>query len=146
MTPAPAVVERPVLSPTKAWKPNQLRFMAWLALPEVMREPRGQRAFAEKLGVHEVTICNWKHLPGFGEGVFKLAREVVKSDELSQILHGISRQARAGNIAAAEFVFRALGIMLPVSAGTSIHIGDNVVNADMKVIEVLGTLPPGREE
>ncbi len=143
MTPAVAVVEPKAPTKEKEWSAQQKRFQMWLALPVFARFPDQQIQLAKVMKVDESTLCKWKHRPGFGDEVVRLAQELVKADDISQILHGIARHARAGDVKAAEFIFRVAGL-LP-SVGDSIHFGDNVVNTDMKVIEVLGALPPGQE-
>lgn len=96
--------------PAPSWSPEQTLFMAWLAMPETQRQPRQQRDLAVELGFSEQTLSNWKHTPGFGDEVFRLTREFVKSSDLARIMYAQVRKAVKGDTAAARFVYEMTGV------------------------------------
>lgn len=106
--------------------------MLWLAQPEHKRVPRMQRDIALKLGLAEPTISNWKRLPGFGDAVLDLARELIRSSDLAQILYAQIRKAKKGDTPAARFVFEAAGAMPKEPVATV-----NIDNRKLAVIEVI---------
>jgi hypothetical protein len=97
------------LTPAKVWSPDQQKFQAWLALPSAARQPRSQRALAAELELHEITLSEWKRLPGFGAAVCALAFDVVKH-ELPAVLHAQVREAKAGSLEHAKFLFEVTGL------------------------------------
>ena len=42
---------------------QQKVFAEWLAQPSFERSPKTQRELAQKLGVSQATLCNWKQIP-----------------------------------------------------------------------------------
>ena len=93
------------------WNPKQLKFMLWLALPEGERVPKLQRDLASELNVREATLTDWKHRPGFGDEVFKLTREMIKSSALANIVQAQVDKAVKGDTGAARFVFEVAGLL-----------------------------------
>lgn len=77
------------------WTDVQRQFMLFLALPKSHRQPKTQRAFAEKIGVDEATLWRWKRLPNFADEVATLARELVK-DDVPDVLGTIRQKAKEG--------------------------------------------------
>ncbi len=46
-------------------------FVAWIAMPKPLREPKTQREFAEKYGVDVGTLTDWKNNPQFWQAVHR---------------------------------------------------------------------------
>ena len=99
------------LTEAKRWTPDQLKFQAWLALPSSARSPKTQRQLATQLEVHEVTLSEWKRLPGWNEAVYDLAMEVIRG-ELTPILHAHAKLARK-NLDSAKWLFELAGKWTP---------------------------------
>lgn len=81
----------------KIWTPDQLRFMAWLALPKAAREPKLQRDLAKEIGVDESTLSDWKKLDGFRDATNKFARELLK-DDVPEVYGTIRKLAKQGSV------------------------------------------------
>ncbi len=79
------------------FSPEQLRFIAWLALPKAERKPKTQRELAGVFEVAEETLSRWKDLPGFRDAVNRTAREYVK-DDIPDVLAAIRKHAKAGSV------------------------------------------------
>jgi len=47
----------------KKLKPEQIAFAEWLAIPKDERVPKLQKEFAEQIGVADITVKLWKHIP-----------------------------------------------------------------------------------
>jgi len=102
----------PAANERKVWNGDQEAFQAWLALPPSERRPRTQRALAAELEIRESTLSEWKRLPGFGEAVHQLALTVVRT-ELADVLHAQVKQAKAGSLAHAQWLFQVTGLWQP---------------------------------
>lgn len=105
------------LAPANPWTPDQLKFQAWLAVPPALREPRSQQALAAQLEVHEVTLVNWKKLPGWGDAVYRLAFERLRG-ELVPVLGAQIAQAKKGSLPHAQWLFQLAGLWEPKAAIT----------------------------
>jgi hypothetical protein len=81
----------------KNWTPDQLRFIAWSALPKAEKRPKTQKELAGVIEVSEKTLCEWKRLPGFADEVTRLAKEYMKDDG-AEVLSTIRRLAKAGSV------------------------------------------------
>lgn len=81
----------------KNWHAGQLKFMAWLALPKELREPKTQGEFAETIGYHETTLSRWKQLPGWDEDQHALSISMI-GDYTADVLHALAREAVKGSV------------------------------------------------
>lgn len=97
-----------------AWTPDQLKFQAWLALPSAAREPKSQKQFAALLEVHETTLSDWKHLPGWHDAVYALAISHIIGD-LVPVLHAQVSQAKKGSLPHAQWLFEVTGKHIPTT-------------------------------
>lgn len=88
---------------------EQRLFLEWLALPKSERVPRTQRLLADKIGVVEDTLCQWKKKPGFIDLVNLYARELVK-DDIAEVLGVVRKQAKKGNLPYVNMVFAMSGM------------------------------------
>lgn len=100
------------LTGPKAWTVDQLRFQLWLATPGPDRKPGSQRLLARELGVHYVTLSEWKRLPGWGDAVYALAEQQLRN-ELTPILEAQVRQAKRGSLPHAQWCFELAGLWSP---------------------------------
>lgn len=92
----------------KDWSANQRRFMEWLSLPSVEREPLTQRAFATALGVGEVTLSRWRKLPGFMAEVHKLITASL-GDDYYDVMYSFKQEARKGSYQHQRMYFEMMG-------------------------------------
>jgi hypothetical protein len=104
------------------WKPDQLKFQAWLALPSSERHPKTQKQFAQLLEVHETTLCDWKRLPGWHEAVYELALNIVVG-ELTPIMYAQVREAKKGSLPHAQWLFDLEGKWSPKQKIEQEHTG-----------------------
>jgi len=74
-------------------KPEMFQeFCLWSALPTPLRNPKTQREFEEKWGVHKNTVAKWKKRQDYWEMVANARREWSK-DKTSDVIHGLYRNA-----------------------------------------------------
>src|SRR3990167_7752032 len=55
-----------------------MQFIQWSALPDAYREPKLQKELAEKIGVEEATLSNWKKHPLFWDLVNREFKQWAK--------------------------------------------------------------------
>src|SRR5262249_39537778 len=96
----------------KTWTADQMAVQAWLSRPPAQRQPRSQRALALELEIHEVTISDWKNLPGWGEAVYALAFERLRG-ELVPVLGAQIAEAKKGSLPHAQWLFQLAGLWEP---------------------------------
>jgi len=107
--------------------------MLWLALPRDVRTPASQKDLAEKFGVTAHILSDWKHIPGFADEVVKLVRELVKTDDLANVLAAMVEEATEnGNVQAARLVLETTGLMEGGGAGGDKRVQIIIINADGK--------------
>ena len=107
----------------RVWKPEQVMFQTWLATPADLRTPANQRLYAAKFGRNEGTLSEWKRLPGWADEVYRLTREIVKTEALACILGAQAKLACSdapNSTQAARFVFEAVGALS--AGGTAVNI------------------------
>lgn len=90
------------------WSPRQQRFIAWLALPEELRDPRFQQDLAGELGVKRETLSRWKRIPGLTAEAARFARELLK-DELPAIFGTLVKEAKSGSFQHIKLVLEVAG-------------------------------------
>lgn len=100
---------------SETWTPDQQRFIAWLAFPKAQRVPRTQQELAGKIGVHQDTLTDWKHLPGFMDAVNTLARELVKHD-VAEVLGVIRSRAKKGELPFVNMLLAMSGLSSDIEA------------------------------
>ena len=94
------------------WSADQIKFQVWLATPSAQRSPRQQQELAAELGVSEVTLCRWKHLPGWHDAVYEHAMPIL-TGELMPILAAQVAQAKNGSLPHAQWLFELAGKWSP---------------------------------
>jgi hypothetical protein len=103
---------------TTQWTTNQRKYIAWVAMPEDLREPRQLGDFAKKIHVHRVTLWEWRKLPGFNDEVQKLARQHL-GDALPDALQALKHEAKRGNFNHLKLYLEMLGMYVQKIAPTS---------------------------
>ena len=86
----------------KQYNPEQLLFIQWLANPK--REGT-QNEFAVSVNVHFTTLSRWKNIPGFMDAVYNESLKYLE-DDLPEIIGAMSKEAKTGNVKAAELVLQ----------------------------------------
>lgn len=77
-------------------------FIAWIALPEEFRSPKNQGEFAQKFGVCQDTLSDWKKIGGFWDEV-KAERQRWGKERTPNVILGLYRKAvKEGNAAEAK--------------------------------------------
>ena len=80
-------------------KLNEFRqFIEWYALPDIFRNPKTQKEFAQKNNLNETTLVGWKKLDEFKKGV----EGILKSwtwDKNRNVIASIYKSALKGNAA-----------------------------------------------
>jgi hypothetical protein len=92
----------------KEWSANQRKFMEWLSLPSVERDPFTQRAFADVLGVGEVTLSRWRKLPGFMAEVQNLITASLGSN-YHDVMYSFQQESAKGSFPHQRMYFEMLG-------------------------------------
>lgn len=100
---------------SEKWTADQVRYIAWLALPKAQRVPKTQEKLADVFGVHRDTLTDWKHLPGLMDAVNAMARELVKHD-IAEVLGVIRSKAKKGDLPFVNMVLAMAGMAVDVEA------------------------------
>ena len=74
------------------------QFVLWTATPEPLREPQTQRKLAEKFGVGNDTLSEWKQREGFWEQVHRELRTWSK-DRTPNVIYALYNKAKSGGAA-----------------------------------------------
>ena|SRR6476661_5544461 len=92
----------------KNWTPNQHRFLDWLSLPTIMREPLYQSMLAKELGVTEETLCRWKKVEGFEE---ERQRRIIArmGQDAHDVMGAFIDQAKRGEFQHIKLYFEMMG-------------------------------------
>lgn len=91
----------------RQWTPPQQAFIEWLACP--VREPPEQQQLADKLKLHPLTLTKWKHLDGLTDAVITRTRELLRADDVPDILHSHAKLGRT-NVKSAALVLKSVGL------------------------------------
>lgn len=67
-------------------------FIAWIALPNKLRQPKTQRELARKFGIGEDTLSDWKRRDGFWEEV-ETKRKSWGKERTPNVLMGLYKKA-----------------------------------------------------
>ncbi len=93
--------------------PNQERFAAWLATPQVDRKPRRFEDLAAELGVSQPTLYRWRKNPDVKARASEIVDEAVGGPErVRQILDVIVEQALAGQAKQQELFLKYAGLLV----------------------------------
>jgi hypothetical protein len=90
------------------WPPQVWELIEWTATPSKLRDPKTEKALAERLGVSDRTLRNWKKKPGFSEEVRRLCRSLLE-DKISEYYYALSQEAMKGSLTHIKLVLELLG-------------------------------------
>ena len=79
----------------------------WLARPKSAR--CSQKEIAEKIGVSSATITHWKKEKEVIEATYNQKRQLIKADDLPEIVDALIGKAKEGKTKQAKLVFEWLG-------------------------------------
>jgi len=79
----------------------------WLAKP---RDSRcSQQELGEKIGVSQTSIWKWKKEQAVIDATYKKKRQLLKADDLPDIIDALVKKAKEGKVNQAKLVFEWLG-------------------------------------
>ena len=84
--------EKIVSNPPMKKPAEYMEFVKFIATPQVMRELKTQEDFANKFGVAETTLSEWKARDGFWDDVAR-ARRLFFKDKTSNVVASIYKAA-----------------------------------------------------
>jgi hypothetical protein len=96
----------------KNYSREKREFIAWLATPPMERSINTQKALAERLGVHEVTLSEWRHQPDVVAEVNKLV-DLHFADDYPEIAESFKLQSRLGSYQHQKTYFEMIGKYSP---------------------------------
>lgn len=79
----------------------------WLATPKQNRCT--QEELGEKMGVSQPTIWKWKKKAEIIDAAYKRKRELIKANDLPEILDALIKEAKKGKVNQAKLVFEWIG-------------------------------------
>lgn len=116
-----------------------MNFLVFCALPRAMREKvlgtKDQQAFAEKFGLHEGTLSEWKQKPGFWDEAFAIRRDFFRERTADALLAMETKAIRTGDAAEVNSLLKYTGELKADTDPTAIP--EAVANAVAKIFEVL---------
>jgi hypothetical protein len=89
------------------WKPEQIHFQQWLALPTYKRVPKTHAGLAQVLGVRQATLSHWKKIPGFMDAVEGYRVKTLER-RLSDLYEAMMTHAINGNHHYAKLVLEVI--------------------------------------
>lgn len=93
--------------------PNQERFAAWLATPQVDRKPRRFEDLATELGVSQPTLYRWRQRPEVRQRAQEIVDEAVGGPErVRMVLDVIVEQALQGQAKQQELFLKYAGLLV----------------------------------
>lgn len=90
------------------------------------RVPPTQGMLAQELGVSEVSLWNWKQLPGFAEQVNETMRSGMK-DRLNEVYGALLREAEKGSYHHIKLVLEMAGEYTRVQKNINENTGETTV-------------------
>src|SRR3989338_4173347 len=90
--------------------PEFIEFAKWCATPSWLREVKTQKGFAERVGVSQDTLSDWKKHLNFWPLVWQFLRDRMQ-EQIPDIIEGLSGKVISGKGSAgdARFLFRLAG-------------------------------------
>jgi len=91
---------------------DQEKYLAWLLVEKMFREPKTKKEFAEFIGVTPGTLSNWESKKAFLERWRLGVRGTTESPERTQaLLDALYIKGVAGDTKSAELYLKATGMM-----------------------------------
>lgn len=121
----------------KKFKPEKLEVIEWLATPK--SERCTQQELAEEIGVASKTIWEWKKDEELMDAVISRKKELVRSEDLVEIVDALVEKAKKGNIKQAEFLFDWLGEVEGGKGGNTniqVNVHSNIPRSQDEVTEI----------
>jgi len=119
------------------YRPEKIRLINWLATPK--KDRKTQEELAEEIGVTSKTIWEWKKDNDLMDAVLQRKKEVVKSDDLIQIIDAVVEKAKKGNIKQVEFLFEWLGEIESSKSGQTniqVNVSSSIPRSEDEIIEL----------
>lgn len=122
----------------KKFKTEKQEVIKWLVKPK--KERMEQRELADKLGITSKTIWKWKNDPEIADKVLEKKKEIVKVEDLVDIVDAQIKKAKKGSKSHAEFIFKWVGEIddskYKSANNVQINIDANIPRPDEKAIEI----------
>lgn len=135
----PAPAERELTG----WRPDEWRYIEWLALPRELREPRSVEALAREMGYSRVTLWEWSKKPGFSDAVIQRTRELVRTADVPALMHSHARKGLE-DVASATLVLKAVNVLgdthAPQRGGPAVVIYNDARQLPADVGEVIDAI------
>lgn len=96
--------------------PEFLEFVRWYATPSWLREDKTQKEFAERVGVDQDTLSDWKRHPQFWPLVWQIVLERMQG-QVPDVLEGLYEKNASGKGGASDVqLFLRLALGEPVKS------------------------------
>ena len=119
------------------YRPEKIRVINWLATPK--KDRKTQEELAEEIGVTSKTIWEWKKDNDLMDAVLQRKKELVKSEDLVQIIDAVVEKAKKGNIKQVEFLFEWLGEIESSKSGQTniqVNVSSSIPRSEDEIIEL----------
>jgi len=119
------------------YRPEKIRVINWLATPK--KDRKTQEELAEEIGVTSKTIWEWKKDNDLMDAVLQRKKELVKSEDLVQIIDAVVEKAKKGNIKQVEFLFEWLGEIESSKSGQTniqVNVSSSIPRSEDEIIEI----------
>jgi len=83
-------------------------FVRFCATPRILREIKTQREFADKFGVSEDTLTDWKKIPEFLDRVHQIILE-REQEGLPDVINALRNEAETGDPSAVRLWLQYVG-------------------------------------
>jgi uncharacterized protein YjcR len=103
---------------------GQMQLVEWLATPKSNR--CHQKDLAEDIGVSEKTIWKWKQKQEIIDAAYDRKRELVKADDLPDIIDALVEKAKEGKVRQAELILEWIGELDSSKFGNSNNTQINI--------------------
>lgn len=103
--------------------PEKQEFVRWLIMPEFMRDPTTQKALAEKLGVVENTLYNWRSTPDIIEARVELFLNTARW-AAPDFMQRIVKDAMNGSAASQSYLMDILELRKRSDQGVAKTVAD----------------------
>lgn len=117
---------------------GQLQLVEWLATPKPQRCQ--QKELAEDIGVTEKTVWQWKKKQEIIDAAYDRKRELVRADDLPDIIDALVEKAKEGKTRQAELILEWIGELdsskfkstsaVQININTAIPRSDDVVDIE----------------